>query len=347
MKNKLIFHAVVAVLFLASCKKSENNPANIPKCKITEIITTGQDVTGSDPYSYTLSYKFDYNDKNLMSGNSVQQNGKTKNNKTTTYGATTNYQYDADGFLIKQVYQSSSKDLDNLNSSYSFTFTYTYKNGKLEKSVFNNSSTDNKGKTTTETRTENYEYNADGKLSKYSNMSIRDGSSTNTFYLYEYANGILSKLSYNNGISGTVTPLIEINSQGLLTKEVNGTQEYRYQYDTDGNLLRSETWRSGIKMYINIYEYDTQQNINLSIPKFKGHPDVSFYLGKDYLATHNITKDSRGRIIGGVEKIDYTYAYTYQYNSQNLPASSEVLLTGSDGKVMQQSTVNYTYKDCQ
>jgi hypothetical protein len=349
MKKRILIPVILSLLFIASCKKGENNPDNTSKCKLTEISTNAQfDITGTDPGTYTASQKFEYNDKNLLSGRTNQQNNKTKSNKTYTYSSSENFQYNADGFLVKQISQSSSKDYSNVSNNYSGTTNYEYTNNRLTKEARTTSYFDG-SKTVTSTANYSYEYNADGKVTKYAYISSSsDGSTRNFSYMYEYTNGILSKLTIND--QGVVsTPLIEVNSRGLITKQVNGTQEYRYQYDTEGSVLRTETWNGGKKKEVRVYEYDTKQNVFLtSTPQFRGHPDFSTFYGNDYLATHNLIKDERLSVDGaGMEKSTGSNVFTYQYNSNNLPISGESTYTGSDGKISQTTSVNYTYKDCQ
>ena len=348
MKNPVFTSIVLSLVLFASCKKTEDNPDNTTQCKLTETSINGQsDLTGTDPGTYSQTQKNEFNDKNLLSGRSTQQSSKTKSNKTSTYSSSENFQYNADGYLVKQVSQSSSTDINNKSYTYSGTSTYEYTNNRLTKEARTTSNFDG-SKTVTSTLNITYEYNTDGKVTKYAyTSSSSDGSSSNYFSTYEYNNGILSKLSYSIGGVST-TPLIEVNNQGLITKQVTGTQEFRYQYDTEGNVLRTETWKSGKKTDIRIYEYDNKQNVNLtSYPQFKGHSDLNFY-GKDYLATHNMIKDERRSVDGsGLEKITGSNVFTFQYNSQNLPTSGESMYTGSDGKIVQKTSVNYTYKDCQ
>jgi hypothetical protein len=346
--RKLELLLSMIMILITSCQKNENSPTNTIKCKLTESATSGQfDINGTDPGTYTQSQKLEYNDKNLISGRSTQQANKTKSNKTYMYSTSESFQYNADGFLVKQISQGSTKDYSNINSTYSSSITYEYTNSRLTKEARATSSFDGT-KTVTSTINITYEYNTDGKVTKYAyTSSSSDGGTSSYLSTYEYTNGLLSKLSYTSG--GVITtPLIEVNSQGFITKQVDGARELRYQYDADGNTLKTETWKNGKKTEARVYEYDDKQNVNLtSYAPFKGHPDLNFY-GNDYLAAHNIIKDERLIVDGaGVEKPYGSTVYTFQYNSNNLPTSSSTSYTGSDGKISQQSSVSYTYKDCQ
>jgi YD repeat-containing protein len=344
--KKIALIAISIVFFSTSCKKNEDPAANVSRCKITEIAATGQgDMTSVDPYSFTETKKFEYNDQNLLSGISYLRSGKTASNKTFTYGYSYSYQYDANGYLIRQAYQSSNVDASG-SSSYSASTSYEYAANRLIKQTNNSSSVDAKGVTITGTTISSYEYTTDGKISKNSYSYLgSDGTVDSYFTTYEYNIGILSRYSVNR--AGVITsPFIEVNSQGLITKEID-KYETRYQYDAEGNLTRWELWSNGAKTNIEIYEYDTKQNVTLlSYPQFKGREVFPFY-GKSDFGTHNITKDSRLTVEAGIEKPSSTYSFTFQYNSNNLPTSSATTYAGADGKIFQQSNVSYTYKDCQ
>jgi YD repeat-containing protein len=339
------------VMGFMSCKK-ESSPANpASNCKLTDILTSGRaDMQTADPYSFTTTDRIEYNDKNLESGYSSQTSYKYNSNKTASYSSSYNYQYDVNGFLIKQISQGSTNDKAGNYGTSTYTTTYEYANSRLTKTTASGISTAN-GKTTNSTGTTTYEYTADGKLSKYANAySSSDGSSSSSFTLYEYSNGKLSKISYSSG-AGIITPLIEFNSQGLLTKTVTATAESRFQYDAEGNQVRQEQWSGGKKTDIRIYTLDSKQNAyTLVYPRFKGHPDFSFYVGHNSsrVFTHNVIKDERIYVDPlGIEKPDGSFVYTYQYNGSNLPSAADAVYTDSNGKISQQFSISYTYSGCQ
>ncbi len=352
MKKTIIALSFIGLMILSSCKKEISPESPSGKCRLTEISSTGtNDITSADPYTFTSTEKMEYNAQQLITNYNVQSSGKHTSNKTFTYSASFNYQYDANGFVTKQIYQSAGRDKDGKNNSYNYTKDYEYKDGRMIKETQNSSSTNN-GINATSNSTLTYEYTPDGKLAKYtSSYSNSDGSSGSSFGTYEYTNGKLSKLSFSDGRGGIISPLIEVNSQGLVTKYVQPTIEYRYQYDAAGNQIRQEEWRNGKKTDIRIMEIDTKQNpLQVIYPLFKGQPKTNFYQGKRglYELPNNLLKDERRFVDGaGVEKQEAIFLYSYQYNSNNLPSTGESSFVDYTGKTTRRSTMNFTYSNCQ
>jgi hypothetical protein len=344
---------LIMVVLFAACKK--NNDVNVTappasSCKLTEIITTGRgELTTADPSTFTTTEKMEYNDKNLQSGYSYQSSAKYTSGKTSNTLYTRDFQYDANGYLIKEIFQVNSMDKAGKTSSSNTIQNYEYNNGRLIKTSRSNTNSSN-GTTTNETGTLSYEYTSDGKLSKETNTSLSSaGVSSTNFVLYEYTNGKLSKLSFTDGSGSLITPLIEVNSQGLVTKIVAPAFEFRYQYDAEGNNLRQENWRSGTKD-ITVYELDSKQNVTqMTIPQFKGHPNSSFHLGKrnSFYFTHNtLARKFLFADRTGIEKSTGYYTYTYQYNSRGLPAAGGRTYTDEYGKIAEQAAMSYTYSGC-
>lgn len=337
------------VILFSACKK--NNDVNVTappatSCKLTEIITTGRgELTTADPSTFTTTEKIEYNDKNIQTGYSLQSTSAYSGGKTSNTLIKRDFQYDADGYLVKEIYQAGSKDKAGKTTSSNTTQNYEYNKGLLVKKTLASSYTSG-GVTTDETGTVTYEYTADGKISKYTNTN--SSSPAINFQLFEYSNGKLAKFSFTS--SGTlVTPLIEVNSQGLITKLVSPSFEYRYQYDAEGNNIRQELWRNATKD-ITVYELDAKQNVSAKvIPLFKGQPDLSFYAGREnaYSFTHNMTTEKfLFADISGVEKSRGLNAITYQYNSNGLPTAGSRTSTDANGKIAGQAAMSYTYTGC-
>ncbi len=347
MKN-IKFICLLVILFSACKKNNDANVANPPasSCKLTQIITTGRgELTSGDPSTFTITEKMEYNDKNIQTGYSLQSNASYAGGKTGSTLINRDFQYDADGFLVKEIYQASSKDKAGKTYSSNTTQIYEYSKGLLIKKTLSSSYNSN-GTVSNETGTLLYEYTTDGKIAKYTNTS--SSSTATNFQLFEYSNGKLSKISFT--ISGTlVTPLIDVNSQGLVTKLVAPSFEYRYQYDGEGNNIRQELTRSGTKD-ITVFELDTKQNVSAKvIPVFKGQPDLSFYSGREngYSFTHNMTAEKfLFADISGVEKSLGANIITYQYNSNGLPTAGSRTSSDANGKTIETAAMSYSYIGC-
>ena len=351
MKKTILIAAALSGLLLDACKKDASGSAAVDNCQLAEVITTGTaDIGSPDPYTINTTERLTYNDQHLLSGFSSQSQGKYSSNKIYTYNSNYSYQYDANGYLLKDILQTSGRDAAGKTNSRNYTNDYTYVNKRLIRKQQSYTAADD-GKTSSGGSTLAYEYNADGKLSKYSfSYTNSDGSGGSSFTTYEYSGGKLSKLTYSDGRGGTVTPLIEVNTQGLMTKNVSGTTDFRYQYDAAGNLVRTEQYSAGKKTDISVYETDGKQNAAaMFYPAFKGHPDIDFYMGRNstYSFTGNLLKDERIYVDGaGVEKTSAGFYFTYTYNAHNLPSTSTRIYKNSDGKIIQQSASSYTYTNC-
>jgi YD repeat-containing protein len=350
MKKTTIFFTA-SILLLCACKKELSPEAAVTSCKITEIVTTGSDgLSGTDPVTTTSTQKISYNMQNLLSGYSVQTQGIRKSTKTYTFSSSVNHQYNESGYLLKTITQNTGKDETGKQNSDSQEATFTYSSNRLVKKILTGSSIDG-GKTTTSNAVYTYDYTVDGKLSKYSTAyTTSDGTNSNYFTIYEYSGGKLSNISYSDGRGGIISPLIEINSQGLITKFVNTTKEYRYVYNAAGNLTRTEEFNSGKVVNIRVTETDDKNNVLAMLnPVFKGHPNTNFYHGKDnaYLFTGNIIKDENFRIdAAGIQKSDGVVYKSYSYNGSNLPATVATVYKDYAGKTSSQLTTSYTYTGC-
>ena len=345
-KINLVF---LTIVLFSACKKNNDVNTTAPAasiCKLTEIITTGRgELTTADPSTFTTTEKMEFNDKNIQTGYSLQSNASYAGGKTSSTLITRDFQYDADGYLVKEIFQVSSKDKAGKTYVSNTTQNYEYGKGLLLKKTLSSTYNSN-GTVSNETGTILYEYTTDGKISKYTNTN--SSSPAVNFELFEYSNGKLSKFSFT--YSGTlVTPLIEVNSQGLVTKLVSPAFESRYQYDAEGNNIRQELWRSGTKD-ITVYELDTKQNVSAKVvPLFKGQPDLSFYAGREnaYSFTHNMTTEKfLFADISGVEKSRGANTITYQYNSNGLPAAGSRTSIDANGKIAEQAAMSYTYSGC-
>ncbi len=231
------------IFLLISCRKNNDTTPEIP-CKLTKF-ESASPATPTIPSNSQITTQ-EYNDLGLPTNRSTRQNRVANNNTKEAISSSINFFYDADKFLTKKVSQISATYFDGTINTYSFTNDYIYINGRLVKDIEKEISTGN-GKTITYITIQDYEYNNEGNIVKYTNSYITTGGTSATFTnLYEYRNGNLVKLTDNS--SGTTSDkTIEVNRQGLITKSSSGTYENRYQYDIDGNQTSIEQWRNGKK----------------------------------------------------------------------------------------------------
>jgi hypothetical protein len=322
------FILLLNMLWLSNaCHKSSEAPRD--SCKLT------QQVYSSADGSSTSTQNYEYNSMGLLTG--------------ITYGSgSTSYQYDVDGFIVKAISQSQGNSKEDGQSSSSSSTEYQYQNGRLIKESYSSSST-SKGKTETSTRINVYGYDSEGNNIKISKSENSNGTSYPAYdILYEWKDKKLAKITYAYPGSAPFVPFFDVNSKGWITKYIDQTdREQRYIYDSEGNMLRKEEWYDSKKVQVTVLEYDTYKNVyKFFFPVVKGKPVNEFYGNAP--ATHNNTKyivysvDNTGQ-----EILSSSSSYTYQYNSAGYPTNRVSTQTDAKGAVIQRSSTDYTYKDCQ
>jgi YD repeat-containing protein len=316
-------------------KNNEAVPENA--CKLLTYTSTGTTTMGTSSSSVT----YDYNDKRLMAGYSGTSVDKDKTGvELAGNSSTTSYQYDADGYLIKQLNQFQGTSKADGARSGSNTTDYQYQNGRLTKQTYAATET-TKGKTNTRNVVYKYEYDAQGNTTKLSYIDTYNGTAYSSANLYEWKDKKIAKI-INIDASGIQTmPFIDVNANGYITKKIDdGGYETRYTYDSEGQQLRREDWYSGKKQSAYDIEYDTQKSWGLlASPIYKGVPQNNFYGQR----THNTMKYTYFTVDGlGQEKISSIENISYQYNTKGYPTGYSSTSTNGNA-----SNVTLTYKDCQ
>ncbi|MFM9910964.1 MAG: hypothetical protein ACKVOW_16610 [Chitinophagaceae bacterium] len=351
MKHLVI--TVVGIISFISCRKNNDVKNASGGCQLIQSTETGRSNIGTaNESTYTITQNFEYNDLGFLTGNSFQVNSKNKSNKTSTNYSTNTYQYDAAGYLIKKVYNTSSSDFDGRSSKETQIYDYTYNNGRLVKVTKN---WNGGSGSTIEMGIENttHEYDAAGNLVKTIFAYSRDGGAINTMtYLYEYNATKLSKYSLTAPDGTTINYVIEVNNQGLITKLLNPKDAYenRYQYNNEGTQIIREDWRNGKKDRKRVFVFDNNKNVNAvlyGISYKKGFPK-DFFGKSPFEGSHNVVKDQNYDInfTSGAENLYFTYGYTYQYNSNGLPITRVSKHEYASGVVSVEATTNYTYSIC-
>jgi YD repeat-containing protein len=153
---------------------------------------------------------------------------------------------------------------------------------------------------------------------------------------------------------GNITsPFREYDNNGRLAKSIETSggsrDEFRYQYDAEGQVVRYEQYINAKPYSAYATEYDNKENpLSLMHPKLKGHP--RFPCGQaDYEFKNNIIKAvSYARDSASSEwKVNLSTLCTYVYNDKNLP--TEVIGQSLDDKGILKdiSRASYVYQDCQ
>jgi len=309
--------------------------------------TTGTG-SGSDDgiTNYTYTYKFVFKLTYDAAGNQTQQsytyNYQYSDGKVANSTSNTSYQFDDKGFALRAVRQYNGVGRDGKTSTSTGTEEYTYENDRLIKAVVQ--STDN-GKVINYSY--QYEYDDNGRVTKYSNTY--NNSSTKI----EYSGNKVLKITNTDALGNTSSPFLEYNEQGLLTKaiEIDGgySDEYHYEYDSDGSIIRQERYLNSKPSSAYIYEYDTKVNpYAYAYARQKGFPDVPS-TRPDFLYKHNYTRLTYLAANAAQTAFENSSSsiYTYDYNTHNFPTGYTNKNLDKNGAEVSTSNVTFEYQGCQ
>lgn len=290
---------VILALFVAACSSEDAKPTKpvlIEKSESTMTVITGN---GEATEVETHVFTFDSKFNVIKLDNKIVYT-YTNGSEPDVNEGSAEYAYNSSGYLIEAPGR-----------------TYEYVSGRLSKMIYGG---------TFETT---YTYNSAGQLTKE-----EDDNGVKT--LYEYTNGNPTKRTYEypNGTSSEVS--FEFNTDGLISKSIQGLYESYYEYDAEDMLIEIETFYDGIKDSRVVYEYDDANRapvIESVVNSAKGMPDP--LRGLNGKSLHNLTSRTEYEMVEGAEVIDDMEVYIYEYNSKNYPVSVD------DGRAV---TV-YTYID--
>lgn len=241
--------------------------------------------------------------------------GKISDGKTETSNMSSTSQYDVDGNLTRSFSQYSGKDRDGKSVNNSNDVIYEYQNGRVVKA---NYTTATDGKTNAYSQV--YEYDMNGRVTKCMNIT------TGWYTSYEYSGDRVQKITrVENGI--TVNPLVEYNAQGLPTKYIETiggyTDEYRYQYNSEGLFARQEYYFNSKPLDAQSREYDTQKNPYESMYASKKGISVLPSTRPRFTYQRNYTKITSYQMsAAGQWEATSNSIYTHSYNAKGFPTES-------------------------
>lgn len=138
-----------------------------------------------------------------------------------------------------------------------------------------------------------FEYNENGQLSEYRELTIADNTANKTLFTYN-SNGTISTEEYG----GNLESQTELEYNGIITME-------------NGNIV---SYVNEISNYT--YTYDTKNNPTKNITGIQ-----AIYIAIQSGGVNNITSENYVVVPSGIE-LDWTYTYTY--NSDNFPVTENV-----------------------
>lgn len=342
--HKKYFQAfLLIVLFFSSC--SSDDPG--PQASVCKLTTQKTKATGNESptvtyiYDYTLNHTYD--EKSNYLGQTGSYSTVYSDGKTSSSSISISNQFDNNGFITRKIYQYSATDKDGVTYNQSYTTDYTYENERLSKE---HTISINNGATKDYTNT--YEYDTGGKLIKFSTTY------DNSYTTFEYNNNIIVKITEVDFAGKSYSPFVEYNSNGWLVKSIEtsgggNTDETRYQYDSEGQMIRMERYLNGKPSLAYSSEYDNKEypNTQISAP-LKGHPDIP---GTQAYTRpkHNVTKVTyySGNATTNQWDVDGSSIFTLDYNSHNLPIDLTVNGLDKNGTQTNSTRTTYQYQDCQ
>ncbi len=355
LKKSILCIVLVATLTLLAACSSNDDPAPAAPgtttpppvtpsvCKVTTQTASG---TGRESatitYTYTYTINYGYDDK----GNQTSMNATYKytysDGKTANSTSSTSRQFDNNDFLLRSVMQYASTDRDGVASSQSSTSEYTYENDRLSKET---TSTTNNGKVKDYNFT--YEYDTDGRVTKASTTY------DNSYTKFEWSGNKLQKMTRVDMYGNSTSPFLEFNAQGWLTKSIEtygggSTDEMRYEYNAEGDNIRTERYINAKPSSAWTNEFDTKENpFLLMYKKYKGHPTVP-HTQPEYAPKHNLTKSTYyGASATGQWEVASTTIYTNDYNARNFPVDVIVKTLDKNGVQTSSYRTSYQFMDCQ
>jgi hypothetical protein len=340
-----VLSAVLLIILVAmdSCS-SDNDPAvaGQPACQLVrQTSTVNATYAGDVTYVSKAIYSWTYDDRGNIIGSTNTSNATFSDGKTAQSTYSTNYQFDNENFLVRTVSQSNSLNRDGTTYKSNSNEEMTYENGRLIKDAYTSSANG-----TPQNYAVAYEYDAGGKLIKY--INTYDNSTT----VIEYNGATVTKLTRTDAAGNTTSPFLQYNDKGWLIKGIEYTGGYadenRYEYTTDGAVLREERYIDGKPSSGNVYEYDNKVNPSYFMyANPKGHPIVPSTRA-NWSYKHNYTKytglDAAADNTGWVTRA--TGIYLYDYNDKGFPTGYTTKTVDSKGVELSSEVVTYEYANC-
>jgi antitoxin component YwqK of YwqJK toxin-antitoxin module len=334
---------IVALALATSCKDDDGaNDPDDATCLLTKKTVNARLYIGTpDEYTYIAVFAYNYDEKGNQTESSTQYNNTYSNGKKSTSASKASMQYDADNFLVRTERVYNSTDADGLSSTSLASEEFTYADGRLTKRTV--TSTDN-GKSASFVN--QYEYDAEGKLIKYSNTY------NNSAMTFTYSGKIVQKITVTDAGGNVTSPFVQFNDKGALVKSIDtrggSSDENRYEYTADGQIAREERYINGKPSSATIYEYDTHRNPDwYTYARPKGHP-VLPDIRANYIWINNVV---RVTYLGhNAEETDFETAassfYVYDYNAKGFPTAHTLTTSNAAGAPQSTNTVTYEYINC-
>lgn len=337
---------LLSLAVLYACQdKTTTEPEPAALCKPKSAISTntveiklpdGKTATATNNSTTTSEFNADL----LPTSQRIESKGVSPVSESESTSTIT-YTYDDKGVLTGRKETKLDKlktGAGNQTQSFDYTETYTYNAaGKITQVTTKLSGIDLAGKMTNSQTSVKYEYNANGVLTKKYDV-YADGSRM----VLEYEGGKASKGYMLSKNGNPVAPELKFDATGYLISTKSGTSEVKNEYDTEGNLIKSETLKDGKQIAYTVFEYGEAVPKTKAEPLFKGFPVLLKTTGA---ATKYLTKTTIFELVAPATTAQKTTetTYTYKFDEQNrypLEVSSQSL-TGTTTTV--NNKVTYVY----
>ena len=310
-------------------------PTAISRCKIQSLSISGTESQGAmvtNTYDFVFTYTYDQNGN--QTGQTATFKRKSSDGKMSTTSNSTRNQFDGNNYIIRQVVQSGSGTVTNIE--------YAYADGRLIKEDHN---TVDNGKS--RNYSVSYEYDAEGKLTKTSSTY------NNSYTKYEWNGNKLQKITDVDRNGNITSPLLEYDNDGRLIKSIKTSEgssdEFRYQYNSEGQIVRYEQYLNSKRSTAFTSEYDNKENpLPLMYPELKGHPSVPRERAEPKYKNNAVKEVTYAGDPATEEwKVIGTNSYTYVYNNKNLPTEMVSQTLDNNGILTTITRASYVYQDCQ
>lgn len=276
------------LLLPTSCHKSGNDPVAIalPPCTLGSYSS----VTEGTGLRQTYAERFDFSaDNRLTSSTETSEDlgPSARTSKTLTV-----YSYDSRGFLTESIESYTSKYASGGSSSTAIT-SFDYTADRLTKAIHKYTSSG-----TTDTVTETFAYDGQGKLALYTVKSESGGSTYRT--VYTFSGGLPTSVNSDG------KELYQFEN-GRIMGSKDGT--LRYEYDGQGHRIRY-TYTGATFKSVETYEYEPTGQ------RFDQPLRALYDTGDDLVKRVTRTSESNGRVTSSEET-----TYAYQLNAKGYPLS--------------------------
>ena len=326
--SSFIYFLISLCIVLGGCGGS-SDPT--PLCQLTAVSISRPASGNVSGFSQNTNYT--YQNDRLIKVQESSMSGSGSNQYSSN--STTNYIFNADGFVTSSTIGSTVSYNGGPPSPSSSITTYEYTGEKLTKSLETITAS------TIAYITKKYEYDSQGKIKKH---TIQSGINSGIM-VYNYTDGVLVGVQ-NVSIGGVVMGAYEVlnGRVSVVPPGTMGASRTEYIYDGQGRQTKRSSLYGLITMSYSKTQYANIRNPNEAVPVFRGWPTIANIYGTGEMRASIENYLLIGSDLTIVNKSDFLY----QVNSQWFPTTvteNYTPLSPNNGTANAITTI-YTYQNC-